>query len=131
MGLMRRAYDLAFDYATVRETFGKKIIEHQAIRFYLAEMATVIAVTQSFLDECTVACGEGTLDEATASMAKWWATENHRKVVDTALQIHGGYGFMEEYEISRHYLDSRVDTIYAGSTEIMKEVIGRRLAQGR
>jgi acyl-CoA dehydrogenase len=93
-------------------------------------MATEIQSAQSFVDACVAAKVKGELDEVTASMAKYLTTELQIKVVNTALQLHGGYGFMMEYPIATHYLDSRVQPIYGGPNEIMLEIISRRLAKG-
>lgn len=129
MALMRRAFDLALAHSKDRKAFGQRVIDFQANRFYLAELATEIEIAQAFVDRCIVDASNGTLDEVTAAMAKWWVTELHLKVVHRAVQLHGGYGFMKEYEIGRAYLDSRVATIFGGTTEIMKEIIGRKLAK--
>ncbi|MFE2998941.1 acyl-CoA dehydrogenase family protein [Nocardia sp. NPDC059246] len=93
----------------------------------IAEMATECAVTRSFLDRCIVDHANGELDAVHASMATWWATELAKRVADRCLQLHGGYGYMSEYPIARAFLDGRVQTIYGGATEIMKEIIGRTL----
>lgn len=90
-------------------------------------MATECAVTRSFLDRCIVDHSEGTLDAVHASMAKWWATELQKRVADRCLQLHGGYGYMAEYPVARAFTDGRIQTIYGGTTEIMKEIIGRSL----
>ncbi|MGV9718244.1 acyl-CoA dehydrogenase family protein [Rhodococcus pyridinivorans] len=129
MALMRRAFDLALSHSMSRKAFGSRVIDFQANRFYLAELATEIEVAQTFVDRCIVDASTGALDEVTAAMAKWWITELHLKVVHRAVQLHGGYGYTKEYEIGRAYLDSRVTTIFGGTTEIMKEIIGRRLAR--
>ena len=82
-----------------------------------------------FVDRCILDAAHGQLDEVTAAMAKWWVTELHQRVIDRALQLHGGYGYTREYPVAHDYLDSRVATIYGGTTEIMKEIIGRRLTR--
>ncbi|WP_417564330.1 acyl-CoA dehydrogenase family protein [Microbacterium sp.] len=129
MARMRATFDQALAYATDRRAFGERIADFQANRFYLAELATEIEVTQTFIDRCILDAAEHRLDEVTAAMAKWWATELHQRVIQRALQLHGGYGFMREYPVARDYLDSRVATIFGGTTEIMKEIIGRRLTR--
>ncbi len=129
MARMRATFDQALAYATERQAFGQRIADFQANRFYLAELATEIEVTQTFIDRCILDASGHELDEVTAAMAKWWATELHQRVIQRALQLHGGYGFMREYGVARDYMDSRVATIFGGTTEIMKEIIGRRLVR--
>ncbi|HHX45980.1 MAG TPA: acyl-CoA dehydrogenase [Brevibacterium sp.] len=126
----RRAFDLVYQHSQDRKTFGSRLVDHQAYRWELAKMATEIQSAQSFVDACVAAKDKGELDEVTASMAKYLTTELQIKVVNTALQLHGGYGFMMEYPIATHYLDSRVQPIYGGPNEIMLEIISRRLAKG-
>ncbi|MFL6060286.1 MAG: acyl-CoA dehydrogenase family protein [Marmoricola sp.] len=119
--------DLCLDYAKTREAFGKPIGKFQNTRFKIAEMATEARVTQTFVDDCLRKHLDGKLDTTDASMAKWWATETQNKLVNQGVQLHGGYGYMMEYPIARAYLDSRISTIYGGTTEIQKEIIGRSL----
>ncbi len=119
--------ELCLDYAKTREAFGKPIGKFQNTRFTIAEMATEARVTQTFVDDCLRKHLEGKLDTMDASMAKYWATETQNKLVNQGVQIHGGYGYMLEYPIARAYLDSRISTIYGGTTEIQKEIIGRSL----
>ncbi|MFR9676562.1 acyl-CoA dehydrogenase family protein [Streptomyces sp. TR06-5] len=119
--------DLTRQYVTERQAFGRPLAKLQHVRFEIAEMATECAVTRAFLDRCIADHTEGALDAAHASMAKWWATELQKRVTDRCLQLHGGYGYMSEYPIARAYTDARVQTIYGGTTEIMKEIIGRSL----
>lgn len=114
-------------YVKEREAFGRPLSKLQHIRFEIAEMATECAVTRAFLDRCVVDHSEGTLDAVHASMAKWWATELQKRVADRCLQLHGGYGYMAEYPVARAFTDGRIQTIYGGTTEIMKEIIGRSL----
>ncbi|MFC5903974.1 acyl-CoA dehydrogenase family protein [Streptomyces zhihengii] len=114
-------------YVKEREAFGRPLARLQHIRFEIAEMATECAVTRAFMDRCIADHTKGELDAAHASMAKWWATELQKRTVDRCLQLHGGYGYMSEYRVARAFLDSRVQTIYGGTTEIMKEIIGRSL----
>ncbi|MFD5188690.1 acyl-CoA dehydrogenase family protein [Streptomyces sp. NPDC058357] len=114
-------------YVKEREAFGRPLAKLQHIRFEIAEMATECAITRAFLDRCIVDHSDGTLDAVHASMAKWWATELQKRVADRCLQLHGGYGYMTEYPIARAFTDGRIQTIYGGTTEIMKEIIGRSL----
>jgi len=118
---------LCLDYAKTREAFGKPIGKFQNTRFVLAEMATEAAVARSFLNDCLSKHLEGKLDAVGASMIKWWTTELQNKFVNQGVQLHGGYGYMLEYPIAKAYLDSRISTIYGGTTEIQKEIIGRFL----
>ncbi|WP_328321032.1 acyl-CoA dehydrogenase family protein [Streptomyces sp. NBC_00388] len=114
-------------YVKEREAFGRPLAKLQHIRFEIAEMATECAVTRTFIDRCIVDHTEGALDAVHASMAKWWATELQKRVADRCLQLHGGYGYMSEYPVARAFTDGRIQTIYGGTTEIMKEIIGRSL----
>ncbi|NLU68929.1 acyl-CoA dehydrogenase family protein [Streptomyces sp. HNM0574] len=114
-------------YVKEREAFGRPLAKLQHIRFEIAEMATECAVTRSFLDRCIEDHAKGELDAVHASMAKWWATELQKRVADRCLQLHGGYGYMNEYRVAKAYTDGRIQTIYGGTTEIMKEIIGRSL----
>ena len=129
MARMRATFDDALAYAMDRQAFGRRIADFQANRFYLAELATEIEIAQVFVDRCIQDAATHRLDEVTAAMAKWWVTELHQRVIQRALQLHGGYGFMREYAVAHDYLDSRVATIFGGTTEIMKEIIGRRLTR--
>ncbi len=115
------------DYAKERTAFGQPIGSFQHSRFVLAEMATEVAMGRVFVDRCVVALGEGALTAEEAAMAKWWCTELQKRVVDQCVQLHGGYGYMLEYPIARAYTDARITTIYGGTTEIMKEIVGRSL----
>jgi alkylation response protein AidB-like acyl-CoA dehydrogenase len=115
------------DYCKEREAFGQPIGSFQHSRFALAEMATEVQVAWAFIDRCVEAHNVGELTAEDAAMAKWWCTELQKRVVDQCVQLHGGYGYMLEYPIARAYVDARVQTIYAGTTEIMKEIIGRSL----
>ncbi|MFD3533995.1 acyl-CoA dehydrogenase family protein [Streptomyces sp. NPDC058664] len=114
-------------YVKEREAFGRPLARLQHIRFEIAEMATECAVTRTFVDRCIAEHHEGGLDAVHASMAKWWATELQKRVADRCLQLHGGYGYMSEFPVARAYTDGRIQTIYGGTTEIMKEIIGRSL----
>ena len=114
-------------YCTERTAFGQPIASFQNSRFRLAEMATEIDIAQTYLDRCLTDLNAGTLSAADAAKAKWWTTELQKRVLDTCLQLHGGYGYMDEYPISRAWRDGRIQCIYGGTTEIMKEIIGRDL----
>ncbi|MDR7304318.1 acyl-CoA dehydrogenase family protein [Haloactinomyces albus] len=129
MAAMRRTFEQALNHSCDRRAFGQRIADFQANRFYLAELATEIEIAQAFVDRCLLDASTGSLDEVTAAMAKWWVTELQQKVVGRCLQLHGGYGFMKEYDVAQDYLDSRGGTLYAGTTEIMKEIIGRKLTK--
>ena len=119
--------ELTLSYAKERTAFGKPIGSFQHNRFVIAEMATEAHIARVFLDDCIRLHLTGDLDAKTASMAKWWTTELQKKLVDQGVQMHGGYGYMMEYPIARAYVNSRVQTIYGGTTEIQKEIIGRSL----
>lgn len=119
--------DITTRYVKEREAFGKPLAKLQHIRFEIAEMATETAVTRTFLDRCVAEHSRGELDAVHASMAKWWATELQKRVADRCLQLHGGYGYMTEYRVAKAFLDGRVQTVYGGTTEVMKEIIGRAL----
>jgi acyl-CoA dehydrogenase len=112
-------------YAKERQAFGQPILDYQNTKFVLAECKADVLAGKTLIDHCVVRCIEGTLDAATASMAKLWATEMQCKVVDKCLQIFGGYGYMMEYPIAQMYAAARVQRIYGGTNEIMKELIGR------
>lgn len=126
----RRAFDLVYQHSQDRKTFGNRLVDHQAYRWELAKMVQGLQAAQSFVDACIEAKVKGELDETTAAMAKYHTTELQIEVVNQALQMHGGYGFMLEYPIATHYLDSRVQPIYGGPNEIMLEIISRKLAKG-
>jgi acyl-CoA dehydrogenase len=124
---MQRAVELATAYAKERTAFGKPLIGHQNTRMVLADCATRTRVSRVFLDDCIARHTRGELDVATAAMAKAWLTEGQCEVVDRCLQIFGGYGYTTEYPIARMYADARVQKIYGGTNEIMKELIARVL----
>ncbi|MHC5262034.1 acyl-CoA dehydrogenase family protein [Streptomyces sp. UC4497] len=119
--------EITTQYVKEREAFGRPLSTKQHIRFEIAEMATECAVTRTFLDRCIEDHSDGQLDAVHASMAKWWATELQKRVADRCLQLHGGYGYMTEYPVAKAFTDGRIQTIYGGTTEIMKEIIGRSL----
>jgi acyl-CoA dehydrogenase len=112
-------------YVKERKAFGQTIGAMQHIRFKLAEMATINRVARVFVDRCVSELVAGTLDSETASMAKWWVTDMQQQVLDECVQLHGGYGYMNEYLVCRMFADSRVQRIYGGTNEIMKELISR------
>jgi alkylation response protein AidB-like acyl-CoA dehydrogenase len=118
---------MSLDYAKEREAFGRPIGKFQHNRFMLAEMATETHIARVFVDDCVRRHNRGELDASHASMAKWWTTELQKKLVDQAVQLHGGYGYMMEYPVAKAFVDSRIQTIYGGTTEIQKEIIGRSL----
>ncbi|MFN8052016.1 MAG: acyl-CoA dehydrogenase family protein [Acidimicrobiales bacterium] len=123
----RAALDWTLAYCKERTAFGQPIGSFQNSRFRLAEMATEIELAQTFVDRCVTELADDALTVENAAMAKWWVTEMQKRTVDTCLQLHGGYGYMLEYPVATAYLDARITTIYGGTTEIMKEVIGRSL----
>jgi len=114
-------------YTHERKAFGKTINTFQTIRHKLAEIKTELTVGRTFLDNCLLLHKERRLDTATASMAKYWATDLQNKVADECVQLHGGYGFMWEYPVCRAFADARVQKIYGGTNEIMKELIARTI----
>jgi alkylation response protein AidB-like acyl-CoA dehydrogenase len=123
----RAAYRWTLEYVKERQAFGQPIAAFQNTRFKLAEMATEIAVAEAFVDKAILAHNQGNLTAEEAAMAKWWCTELQGRATDIGVQLHGGYGFMTEYPIARAYADARVTRIYGGTTEIMKEIIGRSI----
>jgi alkylation response protein AidB-like acyl-CoA dehydrogenase len=117
-------------YVTERKAFGRSVASFQHTRFKLAELATEVQVARVFVDRCIELLIGKTLDAATASMAKYWVSDLECKVMDECVQLHGGYGYMWEFPIARAYVDARVQRIYGGTNEIMKEVISRSLGLG-
>jgi alkylation response protein AidB-like acyl-CoA dehydrogenase len=115
------------EYARTREAFGRPIGSFQHNRFLLAELDTEVTIARTFLNHCVSEYNAGRLSVTDAAKAKWWTTELQNKVADRCVQLHGGYGYMLEYPVAKAWLDSRVQTIYGGTTEIMKEIIGRGL----
>jgi alkylation response protein AidB-like acyl-CoA dehydrogenase len=120
-----RMVGLTTGYAKSRQAFGRPIGSFQNTRFRLAELATKTTVARTFLNHCIAEQLAGRLTATDAAMAKWWTTDLQNEVADACLQVHGGYGYLSEYPISRAWLDSRVQAIYGGTNEIMKEIIGR------
>jgi acyl-CoA dehydrogenase len=127
VAMMERALALTIDYVKERDAFGKKIIDFQNTQFVLAECKSEATVARVFLDHCIERHVRGELDTTTASMGKYWHTDLVGKIIDRCLQLFGGYGYMDEYPISRMYRDARVMRIYAGTNEIMKLLIARSL----
>ena len=127
LAVMEGAYEATLAYVRERSAFGQPIAAFQNTRFKLAEIATEIQVGRAFIDRCIERLVAGTLDTATASMAKLWGSETQCRVVDACLQLFGGYGYMNEYLVARMYADARVQRIYGGTSEIMKEVIARAM----
>ena len=123
----RKVLDLTVDYCKERKAFGKAIGSFQHNRFVLAEMETEVCIAEQYIDRAVSEHNAGRFDVKDAAMAKWWTTELQKRVVDQCVQLHGGYGYMLEYPVAKAYVDSRVQTIYGGTTEIMKEIIGRTL----
>jgi alkylation response protein AidB-like acyl-CoA dehydrogenase len=119
--------DETLRYVRERTAFDRPIGSFQHNRFVMAEIATETHIARVFLDDCVARHVRGELDAATASMAKWWLTELQQKIVDRAVQLHGGYGYMAESAVARAFVNSRAQTIYGGTTEIQKEIIGRSL----
>ncbi|TMR95652.1 acyl-CoA dehydrogenase family protein [Nonomuraea basaltis] len=113
------------EYCKTRQAFGRSIGSFQNTRFVLAELATETEIARHYVDKCILALNAEQLTAVDAAKAKWWTTELQTKVIDRCLQLHGGYGYMMEYPVAKAWLDSRVQTIYGGTTEIMKEIIGR------
>jgi len=123
----RAVLGMTLEYVKERTAFGRPVGSFQNSRFVLAELDTEIDIAQHYVDDCVRALNSGELTAVDASKAKWWCTELQGRAVDRCLQLHGGYGYMNEYPIARAYADARITRIYGGTTEIMKEVIGRAL----
>lgn len=124
---MERAISLTLDFVKERKAFGQRVLDFQNTKFKLAECKTEALIARNFVDQCLIKHLAGELDAATASMAKYWTTDKQNQIIDACLQLHGGAGYMEEYPISRMYRDARVQSIYGGTNEIMKELISRTL----
>jgi len=121
------AFDLTLEYVKERQAFGKPIGNFQNTRFKMAEISTELELAWAFIDKCVLAHNLNNLSADEAAMAKWWTTELQKRAIDQCLQFFGGYGYMDEYPISRLWRDGRVQSIYGGTTEIMKEIVGRGL----
>lgn len=124
---MQRAIADTLEYVRDRQVFGQPLLKMQNTRFKLAECETQVQVARAFVDDCIARLMRGELDVPTAAMAKWWTTDTCCRIVDECLQLHGGYGFMNEYPIARLYADVRVGRIYGGANEVMKEIIARAM----
>ena len=123
----RETWRQTLQYAKDRKAFGQSIGSFQHNRFLLAEMDTELDLGEQYIDRCLQAVVDGELTAVEAAKAKWWCTETAKKVVDGCVQLHGGYGYMNEYRVARDYVDVRIQTIFGGTTEIMKDIIGRDL----
>jgi alkylation response protein AidB-like acyl-CoA dehydrogenase len=127
VAMSKRALTLTRQYAVERKAFGKAIGTFQVNRHALAEIQTKIEVMQAYVDRCITAVNDGELTAEEAAGAKWWATETQWEILDRCLQLYGGYGYMNEYEIARLWRDARVQRVYGGTNEIMKDLIGRKM----
>lgn len=128
MATTRAIFDGTVEYCRQRMAFGGPLTDKQHVRFELAEMATEIDITQAYVDQSVLAYNRTDLTAVDAAKGKWFVSELQKRVIDRCLQLHGGYGYMTEYPVARAYLDTRIQTIYGGTTEIMKEIIGRAIA---
>ncbi|MEV6987134.1 acyl-CoA dehydrogenase family protein [Sphaerisporangium sp. NPDC051017] len=117
--------ETTIEYCKTRQAFGRNIGKFQNTRFVVAEMSTEVEIARHYVDKCIRALNAKELTVVDAAKAKWWTTELQNKVIDRCLQLHGGYGYMTEYPVAKAWMDARVQTIYGGTTEIMKEIIGR------
>nr|WP_231398443.1 acyl-CoA dehydrogenase family protein [Conexibacter woesei] len=126
----QQAFAVTLEYIKSRKAFGRPIGTFQNSRFLAADLQTRLDVTQSFVDQCVIAHAAHELSAVDAAKAKWWSAEVQNLVIDACVQLHGGYGYMEEYEVAHAWMDARVTKIWAGSNEIMKEIIGRDLGLG-
>jgi alkylation response protein AidB-like acyl-CoA dehydrogenase len=126
----QQAFAVTLEYIKTRKAFGRAVGTFQNSRFLAADLQTRLDVTQSFVDQCVVAHAKHELSAVDAAKAKWWSAQVQNDVIDACVQLHGGYGYMEEYEVAHAWMDARVTKIWAGSNEIMKEIIGRDLGLG-
>jgi acyl-CoA dehydrogenase len=127
LALMEAALVETIAYVKERQVFGKRLMEFQNTRMVLAEAKTAAAVTRTFIESCIEKLISGTLDPETAAMAKWWATDKQCEIIDDCVQLHGGYGYMLEYPVARMWTDGRIQKIWGGSNEVMKDLIARAL----
>lgn len=127
VAIMQKSIDLTLDYVKQRKAFGKTVMDFQNTRFTLAEAQTKSTLAYAFMEKCTDLMIAGKVDIVTAAMAKWWITKEQFNITDDCLQLHGGYGYMNEYPIAEIWRSSRCQQIYGGTNEIMKELIGRML----
>jgi alkylation response protein AidB-like acyl-CoA dehydrogenase len=123
----RETWRQTLQYAKDRKAFGQPIGSFQHNRFVMAELDTELEIAEQYIDRCLLAVRDKELTAVEAAKAKWWCTELAKKVVDACVQLHGGYGYMNEYRVARDYVDTRIMTIFGGTTEIMKDLIGRDL----
>jgi alkylation response protein AidB-like acyl-CoA dehydrogenase len=123
----RETFWQTLQYAKDRRAFGQPIGSFQHNRFVLAELDTELDIAEQYIDRCLISAGDGGFTAIHAAKAKWYCTELAKKVADTCVQLHGGYGYMNEYRVARDFVDTRIATIYGGTTEIMKDIIGRDL----
>ena len=121
----RQVFTDTLQYTKDRKAFGQPIGTFQHNRFVLAEMSTELDIAEQYIDRCLAAVVAGELTAVDAAKAKWWTTELAKRVIDHCVQLHGGYGYMNEYPVAKAYVDSRIQTIFGGTTEIMKDIIGR------
>jgi len=129
MATTRAIYEMTVEYCKARNAFGTRIVDFQNSRFALAEMETEIDIAESYVDRSVRAYNAGELTPVEAAKGKWYVSELQKRVVDRCLQLHGGYGYMREYAVGKAFIDTRIQTIYGGTTEIMKELIGRDIAR--
>jgi alkylation response protein AidB-like acyl-CoA dehydrogenase len=129
IGSARAIFEITVDYCNQRTAFGQPIVDFQNTRFELATMATELDVAEAYVDQSVRAHNQGKLTPTDAAKGKWYVSELQKRIIDRCLQLHGGYGFMREYAVGKAYIDSRIQTIYGGTTEIMKELIGRELTR--
>ena len=127
LAAIETALETTVDYVKSRKAFGRAVVDFQNTRFVLAEAKTELTIGKAFVDDCVEKLLRGELDATTAAMAKWWCTQKQCEIIDECLQLHGGYGYMAEYPISHMWADARVQKIYGGTNEIMKDLIARTL----
>jgi long-chain-acyl-CoA dehydrogenase len=121
------AFEITKEYAATREAFGQPIGKFQVNRHALSEMHTKLQVARTYLDQCILGVTSGELSAEDAAGAKWWITELEWEIVDRCMQMFGGYGYINEYEIAQIWRDARIQRLYGGTTEIMKDLVGRKL----
>ncbi|WP_280341950.1 acyl-CoA dehydrogenase family protein [Nocardia neocaledoniensis] len=129
MATSRAILDLTIDYCKQRRAFDQAVADFQHVRFELAEMQTEVEIAEAYVDRSVLAYNAGELDPIDAAKGKWYLSELQKRVVDRCLQLHGGYGYMTEYPVAKAFVDTRVQTIYGGTTEIMKDLIGRAIVR--
>ena len=127
IAVAEQAFELTLNYCKERTAFGRKIGSFQNSRFKLAEMKSELRVGRAYLDQCIMEQVEGTLTAEEAAIAKWWCSDMCNRIVNQCVQLHGGYGYMLEYQVAKFYLDARIYPIWGGTNEIMKEIVGRRM----